>query len=133
MKRILICIAVLTLTVVSCKNRKIDTKISIVGSWELNDIQTKSAMLGDQTVSVYLDFTDTDFTIFQMIGEGRFRKFTGSYTITGDILDGQYSDGNKLGASYKVSLSGDTMILESASEIDTYTKAEIPSNIRAIN
>lgn len=130
MKKILytICIIAGVLATVSCGKHKPD-KLDISGSWELTDIQTKSAQIGSETVSVYLEFTDADFAIYQKIGEGRYRKYTGTYTLTGDVLDGEYSDGKALGSTYKVSLDGESMVLDSAGETDTYTRTEIPASV----
>lgn len=70
MKRIFtIMLAALSLLAFSsCK--KGDKAIRIYGDWELNNVEfvTKSAVVGDETVSVYIRFTeDNTFQLWQKL------------------------------------------------------------------
>lgn len=102
-------IALLVMT--GCKKDK--TKpLDITGSWELMDIKTKAAQLGDQTIEVLITFNaDNTYNLSQKIGSGRYRDFSGTWTLSGTTLDGDYSDGKKWGASYDVSIDGSQMTL----------------------
>lgn len=118
---------------VACGGEKDEMPVDITGDWNLVNIQTKSATLGGQTVDVYILFSsDKSFTLYQMIGQGRYHKYSGTWSMTGATLTGKYSDGKQWGSSYEVELSSSDsqMTLTSASgEVDTYKKASIPSDV----
>ena len=126
--RILAICAVGALLVVSCGKKD---KLSVVGCWQLESLETRAAV-GDVEVDVYVSFTpDKSFELYQMIGEGRYRRFTGTYTLTGTVLDGSYSDGSKWGSAYDVSVSKGTLTLttrpsDSSSGIEVSTYLQIP-------
>ena len=69
-----------------------------------------------------------------MLGEGRYRHYTGSWSIEGDVLSGTYADGSAWGSSYKMSFSGkDSMVLtaqNSSEEAMTYSRESIPSEVK---
>lgn len=95
-----------------CKKDK-NEPLDISGRWELVDIKTKAAQLGDQTVEVSITFnTDNTYDLSQKIGSGRPREFSGTWTLTGTTLNGDYSDGKKWGASYDVSVDANQMTLQ---------------------
>lgn len=139
MKKILY-IAVALLTFCACGKDNGDggggnnskTDLNITGDWRLSKIETK-ASIGGAEVDVYLRFTsDKKFEMYQMIGTGRYRAYSGTWTLTGSVLSGTYSDGKKWGASYDVAVSGSTLTLTSKTsnpEKDTYTKSSIPASV----
>lgn len=90
----------------------------IVGSWELVDIQyTKSAQIGDQTVEVTITFgADGSFQMSQMLGQGRPTEYSGNWTLDGDVLSGNYSDGKPWGSSYIVAVEETSMSMTPAGE-----------------
>ena len=100
----------------------------IVGSWELTDIQyTKAAQIGGETVEVRLVFdADGSFSMSQMLGEGRFVDYSGSWVLDGEILSGTYSDGKAWGASYSISVDDRTLSMipvgKDAPETYVYTR-----------
>ena len=72
------------------------------------------------------------FVIYQRLGAGRFVSFTGTYTLTGRILSGKYSDGRSLGSTYTVEGEGDRMVLSTSggAESDVYSRIEsIPESV----
>ena len=85
-------------------------------------------------VDVYVSFTaDGTFDEYQRVGEGRYRHYAGTWTVNKDELSGVYADGVAWGSSYKVSISGDTMLLTSTNdtaETMTYTKEIIPEEVK---
>lgn len=111
---------------VSCgKNKDV---ISIVGSWELCDYQTKSVTIGQQPVSVFVDFaSDGTFELRQKTGsEQRFTEYSGTWNLAGDMLSGKYVDGSSWASTYTVTLSGDKLTLTSSTipaEVMTFQKA----------
>lgn len=119
----------------ACGGSKEEKPLDITGEWNLVNVQTRSATFGDQTVDVYISFSgDRSFTIYQMIGTGRYRRYSGTWLLSGTALTGQYSDGSHWGSSYEVELSsaGSRLTLTSDSgEVDTYQKASIPADVAA--
>ena len=102
--------------------------LKIVGSWELTDIQyTKAAQIGGETVEVRLVFdADGSFSMSQMLGEGRFVDYSGSWVLDGEILSGTYSEGKVWGASYSISVDDRTLSMipvgKDAPETYVYTR-----------
>lgn len=87
---------------------------TIAGDWNLTRISTKTATLGDQTIDVYLRLSSGNtFELYQMLGDGRYRYVSGSWSLSGTTLSGTYTDGTAWGSSYGVELSsdGNTMTL----------------------
>lgn len=95
----------------------------IIGTWDLNGVQfTKSATIGSETISVTVTFNqDGTFALTQVIGRGRAVDFAGTYTLTGDVLNGKYSDGATWGSQYNVAIEGTTMTMTSVTGGDIYS------------
>lgn len=135
MKRILVVMlaALSLLTFSSCK--KSDKPIRIYGDWELNDVEfvTKSAVVGSETVSVYIRFTeDNTFQLWQKLGEGRYASFDGQWTLTGNVLSGTYTNGKALSSEYEVSVNKNTMTLTTLPDRNdtfTYQSCTIPEDL----
>jgi hypothetical protein len=131
LKNIVLAFAVLA-AVVSC-GKKGEKSLDITGEWNLTRVETKATTIGDQSVDVYVSFaSDNTFEIYQMLGTGRYRKFSGTWTLTEKTLDGKYSDGTLWGSSYEVEIAEDVMTLSSASgEVSTYKKSSIPDSVKS--
>ena len=131
-KNMMIALAALV-AITACGGNKDEKPLDITGEWNLVNVQTKAATLGGQTVDVYISFSSgKSFTMYQMLGAGRYHKYSGTYILDGTTLSGKYSDGKQWGSSYEVELSSsDTQLtLTSASgEVDTYKKTSIPSDV----
>lgn len=108
--------------------------LDITGQWELIDIETKAAQIGDAEIEVYIEFKkDNTFNLWQMIGAGRFEKMTGTWILNQNVLSGKYSDGKAWGANYEVGIeSGNLVMTETKQDIQTYIyrKCTIPSDIQ---
>lgn len=107
---------------------------SFIGEWELSEIAVKSITYAGQEVSVYLAFLENGhFELYQMIGQGRYRKYTGTWNLDGTVLTGKYSSKKDWGSSYEVSQNGDKLMLTSSvsGEVDTYKKSMIPENVKS--
>ncbi len=108
------------------------TKADITGIWELSSVATKVSV-GSVNVNVYVEFASGgNFTLYQKIGDGRYTKFTGTYTLSSDgKLSGTYSDNSAWGP-YDAVIGEGTLTLTSAGgkETDTYKKiSSIPSSV----
>ena len=135
MKKYLVTALALVLALCACnKNNTEPQKVqTVVGQWQLSSISTKAASIGSETVEVYLEFIEGgSFNIYQVIGTGRPRAYSGSWELSDGLLSGKYSDGKKWGATYAVSFSGSNLVLTNSSggESDTYAPATIPQSVR---
>lgn len=115
---------------------KEDKKVDVSGEWELTNVEfvTKSAVIGSETVFVYMSFDKAGtFSIYQKLGEGRYQTFSGTWALSGDVLNGTYSDGKNWACPYRVSRDGDTMIMVSSpdeKDVYTYRKCTIPASAK---
>ena len=117
--------------------RKEENPLDITGEWRLSGIETKVS-IWEETVDVYLSFSaDRSFMMYQMIGAGRYRAYSGSWFLSGNTLSGIYSDGRPWGAaSYEVEMEGNVLTLMAMDasgrelESDTYTRTSIPADVR---
>lgn len=119
----------------ACGNKEnVEEPLNVAGQWELLDIQTKSVEIGDVEVGVFMEFkSDNTFAIWQKQGEGRHRKYTGTWTLTGSHMTGKYSDGKSWGAEYDVKIeSGNLYMSETKKNMQTYvySKCSIPSDLK---
>lgn len=84
-------------------------------------------------LEVYVAFEkDNTFDLFQKIGEGAFRHYTGTFTYDGKALSGVYSDKTAWMYSYEVVLEGDNLTLNYIGEEKsiTYVRKSIPFTVR---
>ena len=126
---------ILTLVSVSCKKDKgPDIATGIVAEWHLVGMTGYEA---SQLPSVYVEFkADKSFDMYQKVGDvQRYSRYTGTYTITGNSMTGEYSDGIKWGGdkrngiTYKVSFDGAVLCLAAdngSGEVCRYEKASLP-------
>jgi|GEM_PF-645008 len=118
------------------------TTTNITGEWHLTGLETKSINYSGVTVDVYVSFEKSGaFTLYQLVGEGRYTVHTGNYTLSKGVLSGTYTVGTTTkawGSTYQVSVSGSTMTLSALSaedgttvvEVTTYKKESIPSSVK---
>lgn len=118
--------ALLMVAVVGGCKKDSGNKLSeqIIGSWELSAVDfTRSVMIGDVFVEVYVDFlSDGSFTLSQVLGAGRAEEFSGTWTLTGSTLSGTYSDGTAWGTDYEASVTDDVLTLVSGGDTYRYTR-----------
>ena len=146
------------LTLVSCKhngnpteeeNTTNKTAAALVGTWNLiNVTDTRSVTIGEEEVDVYIVFAADEvtatkaaagepsvatgtFTLYQMLGTGRYRTFRGTWTLTDDLMTGVYSNGTPWGAEYVVTLDDAETRLTMAAPTETcvYTRATLPAEL----
>lgn len=129
--RIILALSVL-LASVACGEKNEGPAVSekIVAEWHLISVSGMTS-----APQVYVDFSqDLSFVLYQKIGEGRFRKYDGTYTVTGSVVSGKYSDGEKWGSDYEASFEGEKLILTAqngSSEVCTYEKKALPDTDKA--
>lgn len=137
MKARIIILTILSVLLFSgCGNGSKESKpVTVTGQWELTDIvATKSVQIGSEKIEIFIDFKeDKTFSLWQKLGEGRHRKYTGTWELTGTTLTGKYSDGKAWGASYEVSIeAGNLYMAETKQNLETYVykPTTIPSSLK---
>lgn len=122
--RVLILVAALLSAAVSFSSCKKEEKtLDVKGEWELTDVKmsTKSALVGAETVTVYLNLAeDGSFAMYQMVGDGRFVAFSGSWKLAGSILSGTYADGTSWASAYEVSVEKSTLTMTTEDGLDVF-------------
>lgn len=134
MKRFAIILSCMLL-LCGCKESKTSEQLDITGEWRLSDLTlTKAVQIGNVDVDIYMSFnSDGSFGLWQFLGAGRYEYFSGTYELAEETLTGKYSDGKAWGNIYKVSVSGDVLIMEAtqnSSDIYKYTRTAIPEDIK---
>ena len=142
MKRYLYILALILPFLAGCNKTPVpEPAPGCVGEWQLSQIETRNVSYSGETVDVYVAFMETSkedgsvvrsFELYQMIGQGRYRKYTGTWKLEGNILSGTYSSKKAWGSTYEVSVDGATLKLTSvvSGEVDTYRKISIPENVK---
>ena len=117
---------------VSCGEKDNGPAVSekIVAEWHLVNVSGMTSV-----PQVYVNFSqDLSFELYQKVGEGRYRKYEGTYTVAGSVVSGQYSDGEKWGSDYKASFEGENMTLTAqngSEEACTYEKKALSDTDKA--
>ena len=130
----ILAIAVILLAGVSCKKESKKEKTPpVIGEWKLEQIVSKSVQYAGQEIDIYVSFAkDGSFELYQMVGQGRFRKFTGTWKLSGSTLSGAYSSGKSWGSDYRIAAEGETLSLTAAvgGDESIYIKTIIPESIK---
>ena len=102
------------------------TSTAIVAEWHL--IEMTGAQPSDLP-SVYIDFkADLTFEIYQKVGEGRYRRYDGTYVVTENVVTGKYSDGEDWGSGYTAAFEEEILVLTAdngSGEVCRYEKASL--------
>lgn len=132
MKRIILIFIVLSIFAGCRKDNGGDSDVRIDGEWELISLTTKSVDMDGTTLNVYIEFAGGRFELYQKLGDGAYYAFTGSYSVVGDELSGQYSDGKAFGAKYNVAIVDDCLELRPVekNEIQLLKPSSIPASVR---
>lgn len=138
MRKILYVLSVLACIAGMSSCEKSGDSVDVSGEWHLTD--TGGLITGNGLrIDVYASFSGGNFELYQRIGESqaRYWSYSGTYTLSGNVLTGRYSDGTRLGGSsgegYTVDISKGTMTLTSvfSGEVSVYESCTIPSEVRA--
>ena len=129
MKRYFLLFIALVAFATGCSNDDDNARksIDIVGEWHCTPAEF--------TADVYVAFMeDGSFDLYQMVGQGRYRHFDGSWSVERNILSGSYADGTPWGSSYAVTKLDDntlTLTAENGSmEVMTYYRESIPASVK---
>lgn len=102
----------------------------IVGEWHLVSVSGLNSV-----PQVYVEFAqDLSFDLYQKVGEGRYRKYEGTYAVAGAIVSGKYSDGEKWGSDYEASFDGEKLVLTAqngSAEVSIYEKKALSESDKA--
>lgn len=112
----------------SACNEKDEVQHRIVGEWKYVDEESGNDL--DIRVAFNLDST---FDLYQKIGEGAHRYFTGTYTVDRKHVTGMYSDGTPWASEYDVAFVNGNMTMTSTSSEGytiTYIKERIPNEVK---
>ena len=118
------------LSAASCGTKGPEISTAIVAEWHLVSVSGQT-----NAPQVYINFAqDLSFELYQKIGEGRFRKYQGTYTVTETLVSGVYSDGKAWGSDYEASIEGENLILTAqngSAEVCTYKKEALSETDKA--
>lgn len=116
-------IAATILTACNSEQDQIEKNIyEIAGIWHFEGNEA------GQQVDVYLGFCPVyrTFDLYQKIGEGAYKHFTGSFTMTSSmVLSGKYDSGISWAREYTVSRSGSLLKLSAGDYSCEYTSADV--------
>ena len=116
---------------------KEDNSVSIAGEWKLYSVAGVPVESMDEAyrTEVYINFVgDGTFEMFQKLGEGRYRLYTGTYATAGTTVSGTYSDGKAWGSTYQTAKEGSQLTLTSQNanaEVCVYDSCTIPGSVRS--
>ena len=99
----------------------------LAGDWYYETVEA------DTPVQVYVSFAkDMTFELYQKVGDGAFRKYSGTYTFDGTLLDGVYSDKAPWKEAKTVTIDGDSLIAVGVKtgETITYVRKLVPATVR---
>lgn len=123
--------AVAALMLGSCqKTQTINSPV--VGDWHLASWMSESH---PEDFDVYISFrNDGTFQMYQKVETPAFVMFSGTYSVSGSVISGTYSDGLPWSTSYSFSLSADNSVLTMTSqtqnaEVSVYERSEIPAEV----
>ena len=119
--------AAAVLALASCVKSEEALVKKLSGDWYYETVES------DVPVQVYVSFAnDMTFQLFQKVGDGAFRKYTGTYTFDGTVLDGVYSDKSTWKEAKNVTFDGDilTAVGVKTGETITYVRKLVPATVR---
>ena len=115
------------LVLASCVKSEEALVKNLAGDWYYETVES------DVPVQVYVSFAnDMTFQLFQKVGDGAFRRYTGTYTFDGTVLDGVYSDKSTWKEAKNVTIDGDvlTAVGVKTGETITYVRKLVPATVR---
>lgn len=130
MKKILFILTTLMMLVaVSCKKDKkaIDYKAKVTGEWHCVPEEFEA--------DIYAVFEEGgNFELYQQIGGGRHKHYSGTWAADKSTLSGTYSDGSAWGSTYRMEFSDDNTMtltaLNGSEEIRIYIREEVPVEVK---
>ena len=120
-------VAAAVLVFASCTKSEEAVVKKIAGDWYYET--TESGI----PVQVYVSLSkDMSFELYQKVGEGAFRRRTGTYTFDGTIIDGVYSDKTTWKEAKSVTVDGDVLVMVGVETGETisYIRKLVPATVR---
>ena len=120
-------VAAAVLVFASCTKSEEAAVKKIAGDWYYETTES------DTPIQVYVSLSkDMTFELYQKIGEGAFRRRTGTYTYDGTIIDGVYSDKTAWKEAKSVTVDGDVLVLVGVETGETvsYVRKLVPATVR---
>ena len=130
----LVCVAFISL---SCGGKKGSDGPQVAGQmvaeWHLVSVSGLSTSAVPQ---VYINFaSDMKFEMYQKVGDVmRYRKYVGTYKVSGNVVTGTYSDGEDWGSEYAVSFDNELMVMTAqngSAEVCRYEKKALSASDKA--
>ena len=120
--------AAFCLLALSC--RKYESGVDISGEWHL----VSTGELSMESIDVYVSFGKGTFVLYQKLGEGRYYVYSGTYSLSGSLLSGSYSDGTSWGSDYDIALDpgGELLTMTArngSGEVSTYERKAVPEEV----
>ena len=120
-------VAAAVLVFASCTKSEEAAVKKIAGDWYYETTES------DTPIQVYVSLSkDMTFELYQKIGEGAFRRRTGTYTYDGTIIDGVYSDKTAWKEAKSVTVDGDVLVMVGVETGETvsYVRKLVPATVR---
>lgn len=132
MKKFFAIFAVALLALVGCNDKKNDNPTpggssDIDGQWHLVEWNGETPEF-----EVYVDFSNSQFSIYQQVYSLYYERFDGTYNVNGNIVTGTYTNGSKWACGYKYEVSANQLTMYSQEDISitsVYEKCEIPQAV----
>ena len=122
-------LAIAIAALAGCSKKGPET-VDVSGQWHL--VSSDKIDIEEADIDVYISFSAGRFELYQKISGGRYRYFSGNYSVDGSSLSGTYSDGTAWGGQYTVAVSGGTLVMtatNASAEVCTYESTQIPQDI----
>ena len=121
------------LLIAGCGNKEEKKSLAeqLVGDWHSTSLTMSDAYT--YSGEVYIGFSaDNTFELYQKVGEGAFRRRTGTYTFDGTIIDGVYSDKTTWKEAKSVTVDGDVLVMVGVEtgEAISYIRKLVPATVR---
>ena len=134
MKKTLFVLLAGLFVLVSCNKNNGPDNIDLSGEWHLESFYSLDAEKADIDVYISFEKEDGNFAIYQKLGGGHYTEYKGTYSTSGNVATGKYSDGTAWACDYDVTIDGNTMTLvtKGLSEEETciYVRTAIPSEVK---
>lgn len=133
--KVLLSALLVALVLVGCKDKdkKDEGNVNVVGEWHIISFSGEKTDYFD----VFMEFhADGTFEIYQRVYTLNYVLYSGNYNLSGNILTGNYEDGESWNCGYKVAVSedGTTLTMHSQEDVSVtsvYEQMSIPDEVRA--
>lgn len=101
---------------------------ALVGEWHMVEWNGEAPEF-----DVYVEFNNKGFNIYQQVYTLYYEHFTGTYSVSDEILTGSYADGSNWACAYKFLFEGSKLILQSQEDtsiVSVYEKCTIPQAVK---